>query len=65
MKEYKVVTMNTPEEAEAEMNARAREGWEVRAVVPWNPWEGMRCQLVMTFARAGHDLCAGCLSAVC
>ena len=24
MKEYKVVTMNTPEEAEAEMNARAR-----------------------------------------
>ena len=22
------------------MNARAREGWEVRAVTPWNPWEG-------------------------
>ena len=51
MKEYKVVTVNTPEEAEAEMNARAREGWEVRAVVPWNPWEGMRCQLVISFER--------------
>lgn len=50
MKAYKVVTVNTPEEAE--MNARAREGWEIRAVAPWNPWEGMRCQLVITFARA-------------
>jgi hypothetical protein len=50
VKERKVVTVNTLKETE--MNARAREGWEVRAVVPWNPWEGMRCQLVMTFARA-------------
>ena len=53
MKEYKVVTVNTPEEAEAEaeMNARAREGWEVRAVTPWNPWEGTRCQLTISFER--------------
>ena len=49
MKEYKVVTVNTPEEAEAEMNARAREGWEVRAVTPWTPWVGMICLLVISF----------------
>lgn len=51
MKTYQVVTVNTPEDAEAEMNARARGGWEVRAVTPLAPWEGMRCQLVITFER--------------
>lgn len=51
MKTYKVVTVDTPGDAEAEMNARALEGWEVRAVTPLAPWEGMRCQLVITFER--------------
>ena len=52
MKEYKVVTAKTSEAAEAEMNARARAGWEVRAITPWAPWEGMERQLLITFERA-------------
>lgn len=52
MKAYKTVAVKTLEAAEAEMNALAQEGWEVRAVTPWAPWEGMERQLVITFERA-------------
>ncbi len=35
MKEYKVITVKSPEEAEKKMNAYALEDWEVKAVTFW------------------------------
>ena len=35
MKDYRVITAKSTEEAEAVMNDMARKGWTVKAVVPW------------------------------
>lgn len=50
MKEYKVITVKTPEDAEAEMNRQATDGWEVRAVTFWQT--AMAYRLVITFERS-------------
>ena len=49
MKEYKVVIVKTPEEAETEMNKRAQDAWEVKTVTAWETAMGYR--LVITFER--------------
>ena len=49
MKEYKVITSKTPEDAEAEMNKQAKEGWEVKSVTFWET--AMAYRLVITFER--------------
>jgi len=49
MKEYKVVTVKTPEEAEVEMNKQAHDKWEVKAVTHWETT--MAHRLVITFER--------------
>ena len=50
MKEYKVVTVKTPEEAEIEMNKQAQDGWEVKTVTHWET--AMVHRLVITFERS-------------
>ena len=49
MKEYKVITAKTPEDAEAEMNKQAKDGWEVKTVTFWET--AMAYRLVITFER--------------
>ena len=35
MKEYQILTVQTPEEAQAAMNDMARHGWAVKAMTDW------------------------------
>ena len=49
MKEYKVITVKTPEEAEKEMNHYALDGWEVKAVTFWET--AMAYRLVVTLEK--------------
>lgn len=49
MKEYKVITAKTPEEAQIEMNKYACDSWEVTAVTMWET--AMTYRLVITFER--------------
>ena len=49
MKEYKVLTAKTPEEAEAVMNQMARQGWTVTAVTKWDTT--MAYRLAITFEK--------------
>ena len=49
MKEYKVITVKSPEKAEEEMNAYALEDWEVKAVTFWQTV--MSYCLVVTLER--------------
>ena len=49
MKEYKVMTAKTPEEAEAVMNQMARQGWTVTAVTEWDTT--MAYRLAITFEK--------------
>ena len=50
MKEYKVITVKTPEDAETEMNKQAQDNWEVKAVTHWET--AMAYRLVITFERS-------------
>lgn len=50
MREYKVVTVKTPEDAETEMNRQAIDNWEVKAVTFWQT--AMAYRLVITFERS-------------
>ena len=50
MKEYKVVTVKTPEDAETEMNRQAIDNWEVKAVTLWET--ALAYRLVITFERS-------------
>ena len=49
VKEYKVITVKSPEDAEKDMNAHALEGWEVKAVTFWET--AMSYRLVITLER--------------
>ncbi len=49
VKEYKVITAKSPEDAEKVMNAHALEGWEVKAVTFWETV--MAYRLVVTLER--------------
>lgn len=49
VKEYKVITVKSPEDAEKVMNAHALEGWEVKAVTFWETV--MAYRLVVTLER--------------
>ena len=49
MKEYKVLTTTSPEEAEKEMNRYALEGWEVADVTFWET--ALAYRLVVTLER--------------
>ena len=49
MKSYAVRTAKTPEDAEAQMNEMAREGWTVKAVTFWET--AMAYRLVITFEK--------------
>lgn len=48
--EYKVIAVETPEDAEAEMNKQALDGWNVIAVTFWQTV--FKYQLVITFERS-------------
>ena len=50
MKEYKVLTVKTPEEAETMMNEMARQGWTVKAMTYWET-TGMLRRLLVTVER--------------
>ncbi len=50
MKEYKVLTAKTPEEAEATMNEMTRQGWTVKAMTYWET-TGMLRRLLVTVER--------------
>ena len=50
MKEYKVITVKEPEDAEIQMNEQAEDGWEVKAVTHWETT--MAHRLVITFERS-------------
>ena len=52
MKEYKVVTVKNPEEAEQQMNIYAADGWVVKAVTLWET--AMAYRLVITLERDSH-----------
>jgi len=49
MKEYKVVTVKTPEEAENTMNQYAHDNWEVKSLTYWQTT--MAYRLVIVFER--------------
>jgi hypothetical protein len=49
VKEYKVITAKSPEDAEKEMNVHALEDWEVKAVTFWETV--MAYRLVITLER--------------
>ena len=49
MKEYKVLTAKTPEEAEMLMNQMACQNWAVIAVTKWET--AMAYRLVITFEK--------------
>ncbi len=49
MKEYQVLTAQTPEEAEAAMNRMARQGWTVKAVTQWDRASSYR--VMITFEK--------------
>ena len=49
MKSYAVRTAKTPEDAEAQMNEMARDGWTVKAVTFWET--AMAYRLVITFEK--------------
>lgn len=49
MKEYKVLTAKTPEEAEAAMNQMACQGWSVKAVTQWDRATSYR--VMITFEK--------------
>ena len=49
MKQYKVIVVKSPEDAEQEMNRFAQQGWEVKAVTFWET--AMSYRLVITFER--------------
>ena len=50
MKEYKVLTAKTPEDAELMMNDMARQGWIVTAMTYWQTIGALR-RLLITFER--------------
>ena len=49
VKEYKVITVKSPEDAEKEMNHYALEDWEVKDVTFWET--AMSYRLVITLER--------------
>ena len=49
MKEYKVLTAKTPEDAETMMNQMACQDWSVTAVTKWDT--AMAYRLVITFEK--------------
>ena len=49
MKEYKVLTAKTPEEAETAMNQMARQGWAVKEVTQWDRATSYR--VMITFEK--------------
>ena len=49
VKEYKVITVKSPEDAEEKMNCYALEDWEVKAVTFWET--AMSYRLVVTLER--------------
>ncbi len=49
MKEYKVLTAKTPEEAETAMNQMARQGWAVKEVTQWDRAASYR--VMITFEK--------------
>lgn len=48
MKEYKIMTAKSPEEAERLMNSMALQGWTVKAMTYWNV---MTRRLLITFEK--------------
>ena len=49
MKEYKILTANSLEQAEQVMNDMAQVGWRVVGTTVWSPWGGH--QFVITLER--------------